>query len=140
MSRFLEDLSVGQSAETVRTVSAADIDGFAAVSGDHNPIHVDDAFAATTPFGGRIAHGMLAAAFISAAVGNELPGPGTVYVSQGLKFRRPVKPGDEVATRVEITAIDERRGWVTLKTACQVGGKTVVDGEAVVAFPKRGAA
>jgi 3-hydroxybutyryl-CoA dehydratase len=138
--RHLEDLQVGQSAESRRTVSAADIDGFAAVSGDHNPVHVDDAFAATTPFGGRIAHGMLAAAFISAAVGNELPGPGAVYITQSLKFRRPVKPGDTVATRVEITAIDARRGWVTLKTACSVGGKTVVDGEAVVAFPKRGAA
>ena len=140
MTRYLDELAVGQSVETKRTVTAADIDGFAAVSGDHNPIHVDDAFAATTPFGGRIAHGMLAAAFISATVGNELPGPGTVYITQSLKFRRPVKPGDEVATRVEITAIDERRGWVTLKTACSVAGKTVVDGEAVVAFPKRSAA
>ncbi|RAK57621.1 MaoC family dehydratase [Phenylobacterium deserti] len=136
---FLEDLSVGQTAETSRPVGAADIDAFAAVSGDTNPVHVDEAYAATTSFGGRIAHGMLAASYISAALGTKLPGPGAVYVSQSLKFRRPVKIGDEVTTRVTVKTIDERRGFVTLDTVCQVGGKAVVDGEAMVIVPRRGA-
>ena len=136
---FLEDLSVGQTTEMSRPVGAADIDAFAAVSGDTNPVHVDEAYAATTSFGGRIAHGMLAASYISAALGTKLPGPGAVYVSQSLKFRRPVKIGDEVVTRVTVKTIDERRGFVTLETVCQVGGKAVVDGEAMVIVPRRGA-
>ncbi len=135
----LEDLSVGQAAELTREVSAADLDAFAAVTGDVNPLHLDETWAAATPFGGRIAHGMLAAGYISAVIGTKLPGPGAVYVSQTLRFRRPVRIGDAVTARVEITALDEKRSRVTLSTVCRVNGKAVVEGEAEVMVPRRGA-
>jgi 3-hydroxybutyryl-CoA dehydratase len=134
---YFEDLSEGQSAEIERTVSAADIDAFAAVSGDVNPVHLDDAYAATTQFGERIAHGMLAGAFISAVLGAKLPGPGAIYLSQSLRFRRPVKIGDTVSAQVAVTGLDDRRGHVTLATVCQVNGKPVVEGEALVMVPRR---
>lgn len=136
-SYFFEDLSVGQSAEITRIVSAADVEAFAAVSGDTNPVHLDEAYAQTTPFQGRIAHGMLSAAYISAVLGTKLPGPGAIYLSQSLRFRRPVKIGVPVVTRVTVEALDERRGHVTFATVCQVDGKTVVDGEAVILAPRR---
>lgn len=136
---FFEDLEMGQSAEILKIVGAADIDAFAAVSGDTNPVHLDPAYAATTAFGGRIAHGMLSAAYISAVLGTKLPGPGAIYLSQSLKFRRPVKIGDPVVARVTVQALDERRGHVTFATACLVDGKTVVEGEAVIMVPKKGA-
>lgn len=134
---FFEDLSIGQSAETTRIVSAADIDAFAALSGDTNPVHLDDEYARGTTFQGRIAHGMLSGAYISAVLGTKLPGPGAIYLTQSLRFRRPVRIGDPVVTRVTVSALDERRGYVTLATLCQVDGKTVVDGEAVVVAPRR---
>lgn len=137
---YLEDLEIGQSAELKRTVSAADVEAFAAVTGDTNPVHLDEAYAAATPFKGRIAHGMLSAGYISAVLGTQLPGPGAIYVSQSLSFRRPVRIGDEVTAEVKVTAIDPARGRVTFATACVVGGKTVVEGEAVVIVPKRPAA
>jgi 3-hydroxybutyryl-CoA dehydratase len=139
MGFFMEDLSVGQVAELTRQVSASDLDAFAAVTGDDNPVHLDEAYAAATPFGGRIAHGMLAAGYISAAIGTKLPGPGTIYVSQSLRFRRPVRIGDRVTARVEIVAVDEARARVTLETACLVNGKAVVEGEAEVMVPRRDA-
>jgi len=104
-----EDLSLDQSAQIARTVSAADVEAFAAVSGDDNPLHLDDAYAATTPFKRRIAHGMLTGAYISAVLGSRLPGPGAVYVSQTLRFRRPVGLGDEVTTTVTVRELDARR-------------------------------
>lgn len=134
---FFEDLSLGQSAEIVRTVGAADIEAFAAVSGDVNPLHLDEAYAKTTPFGERIAHGMLSAAYISAVLGTRLPGPGAIYLNQTLRFRRPVKIGDEVTARVTVEALDAEKGRVTLATVCLVAGKAVVDGEAVVMVPRR---
>lgn len=134
---FFEDLSVGQAAEITRTVAAADLETFAAVSGDTNPVHLDEAYAAGTSFGGRIAHGMLSAAYISAVLGTRLPGPGAIYLSQALRFRRPVRIGDAVRARATITALDERRGQATLETVCLVGGKAVVEGEAVVMVPRR---
>jgi 3-hydroxybutyryl-CoA dehydratase len=134
---FLEDLTVGQSAEAKRTVTADDIDRFAAVSGDNNPVHVNDAYAAETQFKSRIAHGMLLGGFISAVLGETLPGPGAIYISQSLKFRRPVHIGNEVTTRAEVTAIDARHGHVTFKTSCLVGGKPAVTGEAVLLVSKR---
>ena len=136
---FFEDLSVGQSAETTKIVGAADVEAFAAVSGDTNPVHLDEAYARTTTFQGRIAHGMLSAAYISAVLGTKLPGPGAIYLTQSLRFRRPVKIGDPVVTKVSVTALDERRGHATLATVCKVDGKTVVDGEAVVMVPRRAA-
>ena len=135
--RFFEDLSVGQSAEADRTVGAGDIDAFAAVSGDVNPVHLDADYAATTPFGERIAHGMLAGAFISAVLGVKLPGPGAIYISQSLRFRRPVKIGDTVTARATVTALDERRSQASLDTVCLVGGKAVVEGEALVMVPRK---
>jgi 3-hydroxybutyryl-CoA dehydratase len=134
----LEDLSLGLSVQASRTVSDVDITAFAAVSGDHNPVHLDQAYAATTRFGGRIAHGMLSASFISALIAAELPGPGSVYLSQSLSFKRPVRIGDTVVTTVRVAAIDMERARVTLSTACSVSGKTVLDGEAVVLAPRRG--
>ena len=135
----LEDLSVGQSAERVHQVSEADIEAFAAVSGDDNPLHLDEAFAATTPFKGRIAHGLLAASYISAVLGTQLPGPGSVYLSQSLRFRRPVRIGDAVTARVSVAAIDADKGRVTLETVCLVGGKAVIEGEATIMVERRGA-
>src|SRR5580704_4860392 len=134
---YLEDLEIGQSAEAQHTVTAADIEAFAAVTGDNNPLHLDEAYAAGTAFKSRIAHGMLSAGYISAVLGTELPGPGAIYVSQTLSFRRPVRIGDEVAAEVKVTAIDPARGRVTFATQCVVAGKTVVEGEAVVVVPKR---
>jgi 3-hydroxybutyryl-CoA dehydratase len=136
---YLDELSVGQNAELTHVVGAADIQAFADVSHDTNPVHLDEAYAATTTFGGRIAHGMLGAAYISAVLGTKLPGPGAIYLSQQLRFRRPVKIGDPVTARVTVSAIDEKRGHVTLSTQCLVNGKTVIDGEAVVMVSRRAA-
>ena len=134
---YFDELSIGQSAEATHVVGEHDLEAFAAVSGDTNPVHLDEAYAATTPFGGRIAHGMLTAAYVSAVLGTKLPGPGAIYLSQQMRFRRPVRIGDEVTARVTITALEEKRGQVTLETVCLVGGKAVLDGEAVVLAPKR---
>lgn len=136
---FLEELSVGQSADLVRIVGEADIIAFAAVTGDNNPVHLDAAFAATTSFGERIAHGMLSAGYISAVIGTQLPGPGAIYLSQSLRFKRPVKIGDEVTARATITEIDEAKARVTLATVCLVNGKPVVEGEALIMVPRKAA-
>ncbi|HZZ68545.1 MAG TPA: MaoC family dehydratase [Phenylobacterium sp.] len=135
---YFDELIVGQTAEVTHVVGAADIESFAAVSGDHNPVHMDEAYAKTTPFGGRIAHGMLSAAYISAVLGNDLPGPGAIYLSQSLRFRRPVKIGDPVVAKVTVKALDAAKGHATFETVCLVNGKTVVDGEALIMVPKRG--
>ena len=135
---FLEDLTLGLSAERTHVVTEADITAFAEVSGDFNPVHMDEAFAATTPFKSRIAHGMLSAAWLSALIAGELPGPGSIYLSQSLRFRRPVRIGDAVTTKVTVGEIDERRARVTLTTECRVGDTVVLDGEALVMAPKRG--
>lgn len=135
---YFDELSVGQTAETSHVVGVADIEAFAAVSGDLNPVHMDEAFAKTTPFGGRIAHGMLTAAYISAVLGNQLPGPGAIYLSQTLRFRRPVKIGDPVTARVTVKTLDAGKGHATLETVALVNGKTVIDGEALIMVPRRG--
>jgi 3-hydroxybutyryl-CoA dehydratase len=134
---FLEDLSVGQSAELTKTVDAAGIESFAQVTGDVNPVHLDEAYAATTPFKTRIAHGMLSAGYISAVIGTKLPGPGAIYVSQTMRFKRPVKIGDEVTARATITEIDQEKARITLETVCTVGDKAVVEGEAIIMVPRR---
>jgi 3-hydroxybutyryl-CoA dehydratase len=133
----LEDLSLGQSAEVSHVVTDADIRAFAAVSGDNNPVHLDEAYAAATPFKTRIAHGMLSAGYISAVLGTHLPGPGAIYISQTMTFKRPVRIGDEVTTRATVQAIDPEKARVTLSTVCEVAGKAVVEGEAVVMVPRR---
>ncbi len=133
----LEDLSLGQSAEISHVVTDADIRAFSEVSGDNNPVHLDEAYAAATPFKTRIAHGMLSAGYISAVLGTRLPGPGAIYISQTMNFKRPVRIGDEVITRATVTAIDAERARVTLATVCEVAGKAVLEGEAVVMVPRR---
>lgn len=135
---FFEDLGEGQSASVAKTVTEADIITFAHVTGDTNPIHLDAAYAAKTRFKERIAHGMLAAGFISAVFGTKMPGPGAIYVSQLLKFRAPVKIGDTVTTKVEVTSRVPEKKFVTFKTQCVVGSTVVVDGEATLMVPGRG--
>lgn len=137
---FIEDLTVGQKETFAKTVTDADIVLYAGVSGDTNPAHLDDEYAAGTMFKTRIAHGMLTAAFISAVLGARMPGPGSIYLSQTLRFRAPVRPGDTVTAECEVTDIDLGKKRVTLKTLCLVKGKTVVEGEAVVMPPSRAAA
>jgi 3-hydroxybutyryl-CoA dehydratase len=123
-----------------KTVTDADIVLFASVTGDTNPVHLDEDFARPTMFKGRIAHGMLAAGFISAALGTKLPGPGSIYLSQSLKFRAPVKIGDTVVARVTATVVDRDKGRCTFATTAHVGDVLVVEGEAHILVPKRPAA
>jgi len=134
---FFEALEVGQSAEAVHTVTQADIEAFGHLVGDLNPVHFDEAYAQTTPFRGRIAHGMLLGGYVSALLASDLPGPGVIYLSKSLEFLRAVRIGDEVVTRVEITALDDRKGEARLAASCRVGRKTMVRGEAVVLVPRR---
>jgi 3-hydroxybutyryl-CoA dehydratase len=130
-------LKVGDSAEVTRTIADGDVRAFAELTGDHNPVHLDEGYAASTRFGRRIAHGMLAASLISAVLANELPGRGTVYLSQTLRFTAPVFPGDTVTARVVVKAVREDKPVVTLETVCTNGrGERVVEGEAVVLVPK----
>ena len=134
---YLDDLRLEQTASRVFTVDDAAIRAFADVSTDHNPVHVDEAFALASPFKGRIAHGMLMGAYISATLASDLPGRGAIYVSQTLNFRRAVRPGDEATVTVTISDIDAKSGHVTLATIVKVRNKTMLDGTAVVIAPKR---
>ncbi|MDF2763335.1 MAG: (R)-hydratase [Rhodospirillales bacterium] len=137
---FLEDLQPGMTASYARTVTEADVILFAGVSGDQNPVHLNQEFAEGTRFKGRIAHGMLTASFISTVLGNKLPGPGCIYVSQNLKFKAPVRAGDTVHTRVVVLEVDQAKSRVRLETVCRVGDVTVIEGEAVLMVPRRLAA
>lgn len=131
------DLSIGAHASRTRKVTAADAAAFAQVSGDTNPVHLDPAYAAETQFGRCIAHGMFSAAIISAGVGNDLPGPGSLYISQTLQFKAPVYIDDEITANVEVTAYRERSRVTTLHTTCtNQNGVLVMDGEAIVIAPK----
>jgi 3-hydroxybutyryl-CoA dehydratase len=132
-----EDLRLGDAASTGKTITEADILLFAAVSTDTNPVHLDAEAAARSLFKQRVAHGLLSAGLISAVLGTKLPGPGTIYLSQTLSFRAPVKVGDTVTARVEVTALDAERKRATLRTVCTVGNKPVIEGEAVVIPPSR---
>ncbi len=134
---YFEDLSIGMSESYTRTVTDADIQQFAELSGDTNPLHLDDEFAATSRFEKRIAHGMLSGSYISTIVGTKLPGPGCLYRNQTLQFRAPVFIDDEVTATVTITGLEERRGLVTLDTVCRVGDTDVIRGEAIMVAPKR---
>jgi 3-hydroxybutyryl-CoA dehydratase len=125
--------ALGTRAERIRTITEVDIVDFAQVSGDHNPLHLDPHYAAQTPFGGRIAHGFLTASIISAILGTELPGPGSIYLGQTLKFLAPVRVGDTVTVGVEVMAIREEKRIVTLRTDCiNQDGILVLTGEATV--------
>jgi 3-hydroxybutyryl-CoA dehydratase len=134
----MEELDVGMSAIYSKTVTESDINLFCAISGDTNPLHLDHEYAATTMFGGPIAHGMLAASFISTVIGTKLPGPGCVYISQNCRFKAPVRAGDTVRARVTIVEIDRKRRRVKLDTVCTVGDTVVIDGDAKVLVPPRG--
>ena len=133
----IEDIEIGMVRHLCKVVTDRDIEMFAEVSTDHNPIHLDDSYANDTIFRGRIAHGMLTAGLISAVIGEQLPGHGTVYLGQTLKFLGPVRPGDRVTAQVEVVEIDPGRRRVKLDTCCLVNGKKVLAGEATVLAPSR---
>ena len=127
------NLKVGDAAEMRKTIADEDVRAFAELTGDHNPVHLDEEYAASTRFGRRIAHGMLGASLISAVLANELPGRGTVYLSQTLRFTAPVFLGDTVTARVVVKQVREDKPIVTLETVCtNERGERVVEGEAVV--------
>ena len=128
----IEDLTVGMQATFTKTITDADITMFVGVSGDNNAIHIDDEFAATTPFKGRIAHGILTASIISAAIANRLPGPGVIYMGQNLRFKAPVRPGDTVKATVTVKEIDLAKGRITMSTVCTVKDTVVIDGDALL--------
>jgi 3-hydroxybutyryl-CoA dehydratase len=135
---YLEDLKEGMTAVFGKTVTDADICIFAGVSGDTNPVHLNDDYASKTMFKGRIAHGMFGAGLISAVLGTKLPGPGCIYVSQTLKFKAPVKAGDTLVARATVKSINTDKKLVELDTVCTVGEKVVIQGEAMVMVPKKG--
>lgn len=137
LGHAFEDLSVGMTADLMKTVMATDVVGFAQLSGDNNPVHLSDHFAAKTPFRDRIAHGLYTASLLSALLGTRLPGPGAIYLHQSLNFKAPVRIGDVVNAHVEVTALDGDRNRVTLACTCHVDNKIVLDGEAVVMVPSR---
>ena len=133
----IEDIEMGMTRYIRKIITDRDIEQFAEISTDHNPVHLDDDYARDTIFEGRIAHGMLTAGLISAVIGEQLPGHGTIYMSQNLKFLAPVRPGDLVHAEVRVVdmVIDKRR--VKLDCRCEVNGKNVLVGEAIVLAPSR---
>lgn len=133
----IEDLEIGMQRSLSKVITDDDIEMFAKVSTDHNPVHLDDDYARDTIFAGRIAHGMLTAGLISAVIGEQLPGHGTVYLGQNLKFLAPVRPGDRVTAEVTVLDIDHSKRRVQLDTRCLVDGKPVLKGEATVLAPSR---
>lgn len=133
----IEDLEIGMSRSLSKLIGDREIAMFAELSTDHNPVHLDDAYAQDTIFGGRIAHGMLTAGLISAVIGEQLPGHGTVYLKQDLKFLAPVRPGDQVEARVTVREIDHSKRRVTLECLCRVGNTVVLKGDALVLAPSR---
>jgi 3-hydroxybutyryl-CoA dehydratase len=132
---FIEDIEIGMTRGLRKRITDHDIALFAEVSTDRNPVHLDDDYAQDTIFEGRIAHGMLTAALISAVIGEQLPGHGAVYLGQSLRFMAPVRPGDVVEATVTVTSIEHARRRVTLETLCRVGDTVVLKGEALVLAP-----
>ena len=133
----LEDIEVGMKASFAKTITDADILMFAGVSGDTNPVHLNEEFAGGTAFKGRIAHGMLTASLISTALGTKLPGPGCIYLSQTMRFLAPVRSSETVRAIVTVREIDREKRRVTMDTVCQVGGKDILVGEAKLLIPAR---
>ena len=134
---YFEDLSLGMTETYSKLVKSSDVVGFAEITGDRNPIHLSEHFAARTLFKGRIAHGLYTASLISAVIGTRLPGPGAIYISQTLKFLAPVKIGDTVVAIVEVTDLSEPKQRATLHCQCKVADTVVLEGEAIVKVPRR---
>ncbi len=135
LGKTMAEINIGDTAEMAKTVTETDIYLYAGVTGDFNPAHINEAYAQNTFFKGRIAHGMLSAGFISAVIAMKLPGPGTIYLKQEIAFLAPVRIGDTVTARVEVTEKDEKT--ITLKTVClNQDNKTIVEGRAVVSPPR----
>jgi 3-hydroxybutyryl-CoA dehydratase len=134
---YFEDLAVGMTASFTKTVTEADIVLFAGLSGDFNPLHLNQEFAEKTVFKNRIAHGLLIASFISTVLGTKLPGPGATYLSQSLKFKAPVLIGDTVKAIVTIQEMIEEKKRIILTTRCYVKQRVVIEGEAIVTHPGR---
>jgi 3-hydroxybutyryl-CoA dehydratase len=132
---FFEDLSLGMSETLSKTIASSDVVGFAQLTGDRNPIHLSEHFAARTQFGRRIAHGLYTASLISAVLGTRLPGPGAIYISQTLNFHAPVRIGDRVDVTVTVAELIPSRQRARLSCACKVAGEIVLDGEALVKVP-----
>ena len=132
---YFKDISLGQTAEYEKQVTDEDVRKFADISGDYNPIHLDDEFAKDSMFGARIAHGILTASHISAVIGYIFPGPGWIYLGQSLQFRAPVKIGDTVHTAVEVTDTVAEKNIVELSTVCKVGDNVVLKGTATIKSP-----
>ncbi len=128
----IQDLQPGMTASVAKTVTEADIILFAGVSTDVNPVHLNEEFAKTTMFEGRIAHGMLSAGFISAVLANKLPGPGTIYLGQTLKFKAPVRPGDTVVATVTVKEVIVEKKRCILESVCRVGNVVVIEGESTM--------
>ena len=133
----IEDLKVGMTARFSKTITEADIVLFAGASGDNTAMHINEEFAQKTAFKGRIAHGMLTASVISAAIAGRLPGPGTVYLSQNLRFKAPVRPGETVHATVTVKELFPEKRRVSMTTVCTVGDTVVIDGEALVMATSR---
>jgi 3-hydroxybutyryl-CoA dehydratase len=133
----IEDLEIGMVRSLAKTIGDREIALFAELSSDHNPVHLDDDYARDTMFEGRIAHGMLTAGLISAVIGEQLPGHGTIYLKQSLTFLAPVRPGDRVEAQVAVTGIDYQKRRVTLDCRCSVGNTVVLKGDALVLAPSR---
>ncbi|KZE31501.1 MaoC family dehydratase [Crenobacter luteus] len=138
MKVYFEDIQLGDFAEYAKTVTEADILLFAAVSGDDNPVHINQEYAETTPFKARIAHGMLTASFISTILGTRLPGEGCIYLSQSTRFKAPVKIGDTVHAKATVIELDPAKKRVKLATECRVRDVVVLEGESLVIAPSRG--
>jgi 3-hydroxybutyryl-CoA dehydratase len=136
-SYFIEDLQVGQSASYERVISEADVREFALMSGDFNPVHLDEAYAQATRFKGRIVHGMLPVTFVSTVLGTKLPGAGCIFMSASFRFKAPVRIGDTVVATCTVREINAAKGRVTFDCSCSVGPTTVVEGEALCKVPSR---
>ena len=134
---YFEDLRIGMTESYSKTVKSSDVIGFAELTGDRNPIHLSEHFAAKTPFKGRIAHGLYTASLISAVIGTRLPGPGAVYISQTLRFLAPVKIGETIDAIVEVAELIEEKHRARLRCTCKVGSTVVLEGEALVKIPLR---
>ncbi|SFN70172.1 3-hydroxybutyryl-CoA dehydratase [Formivibrio citricus] len=137
MSLYIEDIQVGMTADYRKTLTETDVVLFAGLTGDNNPMHIDEEFASETRFGGRIVHGLLTSSLLSSVIGMKMPGPGCIYMSQNLRFLKPVKIGDTVTARTTVVEVVAEKQRVRMATECLVRGEKVLDGEATVWVPKK---